>query len=133
MWRRQLLVIDAGVNLFLGGLLLVFPAAVVTFLGVPPSDNRFYPSLLGAVLSGIGVALLQESRSPDSSPATGLGLRGAVTINLCAGFVLAGWLLIGSLNLPVRGVAFLWFLVVLLIGISGLELVVAARLETRNR
>jgi hypothetical protein len=74
--------------------------------------------LLGGVLIGIGIALLIE-RSRGRS---GLGLAGAISINLCAGLVLAGWLLFGSLDLPLRGQLFLWLLVVLLVGISGVEL-----------
>ena len=132
MKRSLLLGIDASVNLALGVLLLLFPPAVVEFLGIPPSDARFYPSLLGAVLVGIGVALGQEARNPSSRDTTGLGLLGAVTINLCGGLVLGVWLVGGSLDLPLRGVLFLWLLVAFLVGISAIELVAVARQGTRR-
>ena len=54
------LVVDAAINLLLGLALLFFPAFVVAFLGVPRSEKAFYPSILRAVLAGIGVALLVE-------------------------------------------------------------------------
>jgi hypothetical protein len=54
--------VHASINLLLGVLLLVFPRSVVLTLGVPQSDSSFYPSILGAVLIGIGVALVIEWR-----------------------------------------------------------------------
>jgi hypothetical protein len=115
-----LLMLDAAINLVLGALLLVFPAPFVGALGVPPSESAFYPSLLGAVLLGIGIALLlQRYRAAD-----GLGLMGALSINLSGGFVLAGWLLLGHLGLPWRGRVLLWALVLILAGISTIELAV---------
>ena len=132
MERSHLLLIDAIINLVLGVLLLVFPSFLVRDLGIPPSTNGFYPSILGAVLFGIGVALLQEVRNTDSRRAVGLGLVGALSINLCGGVALAGWLLVGGLILPHRGVIFLWCLVALLVGISGAELVAATRRKTRG-
>ena len=118
---RRLLLLDGLINLGLGALLVVFPDALVQALGVPPADTRFYPSVLGGVLLGVGIALLLEhSRRPAGT--VGLGLGGAVAINLCAAAVLAVWLVWGNLPLPARGSAFLWGLVVLLVGLSALEL-----------
>ena len=114
---------DAGVNLLLGVLLMAFPAAVVEALGIPPAAVAFYPSILGAVLFGIGIALWIGR----SGSASGLGLAGAVSINLCGGVVLALWLTFGKLGLPARGYVFLWCLVVLLIGLSAIELLAQAR------
>ena len=62
-------------SLLLGGLLLFFPQPLVQALGVPASDNIFYPSILGAVLLGIGVALLIECRRVRVG-FVGLGLGG---------------------------------------------------------
>lgn len=114
-----LLVIDAVINLVLGAILVAFPAGLVSALGLPVTRPAFYPSILGAVLIGIGVALVVE-RVRGSS---GLGLLGAITINLIGALVLAIWLLSGSLALPSRGRVLLWALVVVLGGISALELV----------
>jgi len=83
----------------------------------------FYRSILGAALVGIGVALLIEY----SRGSSGLGLAGAISINLIAGIVLAGWLIFGALDLPARGAVLLWILVIILLGISGLGLVAHTR------
>jgi hypothetical protein len=104
MHHSWLLTIDALINLVLGVLLLVFPAGLVSALGVLPAQVAFYPSILGAVLVGIGIALVIE-RARGSS---GLGLAGAISINMSAGLVLAAWLLIGSLDIPLRGQVLLW-------------------------
>ena len=119
--RNTLLMIDGVINLILGVVLLIFPSGLVAFLGVPPAQNAFYPNILGGVLLGIAVALFIESRSADDH-VSGLGLLGAVSINLCGGLVLGAWLLLGELELPFRGSIFLWSLVVLLVGISSVEL-----------
>ena len=119
MKKITLLTLDAVINLILGLLLLFFPKNLVVFLGVPSVESAFYPNILGAVLFGIGIALL-VNRCRETS---GLGLLGAISINLCGGITLAIWLLTGDLTLPVRGFIFLWTLVLLLIGISGFELI----------
>jgi hypothetical protein len=119
--RNILLMIDGVINLILGIVLLIFPSGLVAILGVPASQNAFYPSILGGVLLGIAMALFIESRSTDGL-ASGLGLLGAVVINLCGGLVLGGWLLFGDLELQLRGSIFLWSLVTLLVGISSIEL-----------
>jgi hypothetical protein len=94
---------------------------LVEFLGVPEAPG-FYPNLLGEVLIGIGIALFIEKGTQQGNR-SGLGLKGAIAINLCAGFVLAGWLIFGNLEIPPRGYAFLWVLVIVLLGISSAELV----------
>jgi hypothetical protein len=121
MKASKLLLFDAFINLILGALLAAFPKNVVDSLGVPDSNTKFYPSILGAVLLGIGVALLVEYFRRPTGPA-GLGLHGAIAINLCGAMFLVGWLLSGNLEIPLRGQVFLWSLAVLLIIISILEL-----------
>lgn len=120
MERTTLLKADAAINLILGILLMAFPEGLVRALGLPTADPSFYPKILGGVLFGIGLALLIECYR-KSNRFIGLGLGGAIAINLCAGFVLAVWLLTGNLSPPLRGQIFLWFLVLLLVGISLLE------------
>ena len=115
-----LLKTDATINLILGILLMAFPLRLVMALGLPIVYPTFYPSILGGVLFGIGLALLIECYR-KSNGLTGLGLAGAIAINLCGGFILAIWLLFGNLNLPTRGQILLWCLVLLLVGISLLE------------
>ena len=128
MKNSIVLFVDAVVNLALGVLLVAFPKPLVDALGLPPTDDRFYPSILGAVLFGIGVALLVECRRQDRG-LVGLGLGGAVAINLIGGLCLAGWLLVGNLTIPQRGLVILWLLVGLLIAISACELFVHARMR----
>jgi hypothetical protein len=124
--ERFLLLIDATTNLLLGVALIFFPGFLVNALGVPTTDSAFYPSILGAVLFGIGVALLLQR-----SMGGGLGLRGAISINLCGGIALGGWLIFGDLELPFRGFVFLWSLVILLVGISTIEISAAMKLIRR--
>lgn len=116
--RSLLLLVDGIANLLLGILLLPYPAGLADVLGLPPFSSGFYPTLLGGVLFGIGVALFIE-RHGTSEGLTGLGVAGAITINFCGGGVLLLWLTLGDLSIPVRGRIVLWgvAVVVLLIGL----------------
>ncbi len=120
---RIVLIVDAIINFALGLLLLVFPPSVVYTLGVPASSTNFYPNILGAVFIGITIALLIAAYARESLRYSGLGLVGAVSINLCGGIVLGLWLIFGSLEIPTRGAFFLWALVVVLVILSTVELV----------
>jgi hypothetical protein len=120
MRNNLLLFVDAIVNLLLGILLMPASVPLADFLGVPTVEPGFYPSILGAVLFGIGIALLIEVFKKNRIM-TGLGLYGAVAINIVGGIVLAFWLLFKNLNLPLRGQIFLWILVAVLFILSGVE------------
>jgi hypothetical protein len=122
MKKKITLLIDASINLILGILLLAYSPKLVSILGVPSSDNFFYPNILGAVLLGIGIALIIEAYRKHKDKFIGLGLLGAISINICGGIVLLLWLLSGGLNLPQKGIIFLWILDILLLGISSVEL-----------
>jgi hypothetical protein len=124
--QDRLLVVDAMINLVLGVLLVAFPKGLVVALGIPPAETAFYPNILSAVLCGIGVALLLEYFH-DRSRTTGLGLGGALSINPCGGLVLAGWLTVGELSIPLRGYLVLWGLVLIRVVVSVLELFVQVR------
>ena len=115
-----LLLIDAVINYTLGILCLLYPYVAET-IGVPKVENSFYPGILGAVLFGIGIALTIEFFRKQEGVA-GLGLGGAVAINLCGGLVLILWLVFGGLNIPLRGQVFLWLLAIILVVISAIEL-----------
>ena len=86
--------------------------------------ERGYPIILGAVFIGIGLALLVER---FSTRVKGLGLGGALSINLTFGVVLGIWLLASRVDLPMRGSMLLWLLVVVLLGISVFEWFSVAR------
>lgn len=121
MSRTLLLTIDSLINLILGALLMVFPQRLVSILGVPQADSAFYPSLLGGILFGVGLALWIERRRQKTA-VVGLGLGGAIAINLSGAIVLAVWLLAADLGLPLRGLVFLWSVVVLLVAVSAVEI-----------
>ena len=123
--RSRVLLVDALINLVLGIALLAFELTAA-WLGIPESRSAFYPMILGAVLFGIGIALIWESFRGESQPA-GLGIAGAIAINLSGGVVLTLWLLFGDLRLPIRGQAILWTLAVALVVISGVELLARTR------
>jgi len=130
MNSSKVLIIDAVVNFILGILLLMlipFPEQVTQFLGVPKVQQVFYPSIMGAVFIGIGIALLIESYREKTQQLVGLGLGGAIAINLCGGAVLVGWLIFGGLSLPMRGLIFLWGFAFILVVISSIELIVHRR------
>ena len=123
---KIILFVDAIINLILGVLLLIFSKELIQFLGVPSADTSFYPNILGAVLFGIGLALMVECFR-KSEGLIGLGLGGAIAINLCGGIVLAFWLLFKKFVIPIHGYIFLWFLVIILLGISTIELVISLK------
>ncbi|UCF63981.1 MAG: hypothetical protein JSW33_15670 [bacterium] len=60
--RRVLILLDGVINLLFGIILLLFPWGVGQWLGLVVPDNHFFPTLLGAVILGIGLALLLEWR-----------------------------------------------------------------------
>ena len=122
MNKKTILLIDASINFILAILLLAFSPALVNFLGVPDTDNSFYPNILGAIFLGITIALVIEANRKHSDRNVGLGLIGAISINLSGGLVLLLWLLLGGLNLPLKGLIFLWVLDILLVIVSSIEL-----------
>ena len=130
--ERSVLAVDAAINLALGLLLIVFPHDVIDALGVPEVEQSFYPAILGGVLTGIGLALLIELfRGPTGL--VGLGLGGAIAINLTGAAVLAAWLASGNLDISLRGEVTLWILVASLVIVSGTELIVHLNRGARER
>lgn len=123
MNKKVTLLIDASINFILAVLLLAYSPGLVRFLGVPYTDSFFYPNILGAIFLGITIALVIEAYRKQADRFTGLGLTGAISINLCGGLVLLVWLLSGNLNLPLKGMIFLWVLDILLVVISTIELI----------
>ena len=115
------MIIDGIINLVLGILLLLVPFGMASFLGVPEPVSYLYPCVLGAVLFGIGIALLLEVWR-GSKGIRGLGIGGAIVINFCGAGTLLGWLLMSPHDLPLRGQILLWSIavVVLLVGVVEL-------------
>ncbi|MFC1997744.1 hypothetical protein ACFLXI_09110 [Chloroflexota bacterium] len=119
--HKYLLLIDGIANLVLGILLLLFPLGIAEFVGAPLSVSHFYPTILGGVIFGIGVALLIE-RYGFEKGIRGLGLGGAIAINICGALVLLGWLVLAPPAIPLRGSILLWGIGILVLGIGLVEL-----------
>ena len=131
MKRSGILLIDAVINLVLGLILICYTKDFGTTLGIPLSGQYFYIRIFGAVLIGIAIALVIEyCRKPDGL--TGLGLGGAVAINLCGGIALALLLVFGNLSLPLRGLIILWFLVAILVVVSCVEIILYYNRKIKN-
>jgi len=122
------LIVDASINYVLGILCILYPF-VAEPIGVPIVESSFYPNILGAVLFGIGIALTIECFRKQGGM-VGLGLGGAVAINLSGGIVLTFWLLFGNLAIPLKGQLFLWTLAIILLIISSIELLVHMKKKT---
>ena len=118
--HRILLMVDGVINIVLGILLLLFPFGIGEILGVPEANTNFYPTILGGVIFGIGVALLIE-RYGFTRNIRGLGLGGAIAINLCGAVVLIVWLLSTPLNIPLRGYIILWIIALSVLNIGFVE------------
>lgn len=116
--QRPLLLADAVINFLLGVLLLLYPPWLAEALGMPLVVTSFFPNVLGGVLFGIGIALLIASLGG----AQGLGLDGAIAINLCGAGVVTGWLVVAPHAIPARGKITLWIIAILVIGIGLIEL-----------
>ena len=121
-----LLVSDGLINLVLGIILLLFPLGVSEILGLPQPNTHFYPTILGGVLFGIGIALLIE-RYGFKYQIRGLGLGGAIAINFCGALVLLIWLLIDPFDLPMRGYLVLWIIALGVLFIALIELLAKSR------
>ena len=119
--KRLLLFVDGIVNLVLGVLLVFFPAQIMVSLDLPGVETFFYVNILGAVLFGIGLALLLEYFTGRIG-ITGLGIGGAIAINLCGGGALVYWLLFGNLDLTPGGEIFLWGIAIVVLGVGMIEL-----------
>ena len=99
--NAMLLLVDAAIDLALGAALIAFPRGVMKALGVPIPSTHFYPSILGAVLIGVGMSLVIE-RFHHLVGVAGLGLAGAIIINSLGGGTLIWWLVNGDLHLPLQ-------------------------------
>lgn len=124
--HKHLLTVDGLVNLILGILLLFLPGEMIAWLGLPQTGTIFYVSILGGVLGGIGIALFLE-RYGALSDTRGLGLGGAVAINLCGGGALLIQVMTAPLDLPLHGRVILWTVGVLVVLIGVVEIAVQVR------
>jgi hypothetical protein len=119
--HKTFLLIDGIVNLILGILLLLFPFGAAEILGVPLPESNFYPTILGGVIFGIGIALLIEGFG-ETRGVRGLGLGGAIAVNFCGAGILTLWLVFKPLNIPLHGLIILWVIAISVIGLGILEI-----------
>ncbi|MGD9082149.1 MAG: hypothetical protein PVJ50_05025 [Desulfobacterales bacterium] len=119
--NKILLIIDGIVNLLLGMLLLLFPFGMAQLFGVPQPNINFYPTILGAVIFGIGISLLIEAYGKPYG-IHGLGIAGAIAINFCGAGVLTLWLISDPFNLPLRGYIILWAIAIVVLALGFIEL-----------
>ena len=119
---KTLLFIDGIVNLLLGILLLLFPLGIAGLVGAPLSNTNFYPTILGAVIFGIGIALLIDVYGQPHG-IHGLGLAGAIAINFFGAGILTLWLIFAPLSLPLRGYIVLWAIAIVVLAIGFVELI----------
>ena len=125
--RSQLLTLDGVANLLFGLFLLASPRSLFETFGLPWPGRGLYATILGGVLVGIGIALMLESRGRVEG-LVGLGLGGAVAINLTAGLAIAAWLLLSGANgVSSGGRVVLWLLALFLVGLSSAEIVAHQR------
>lgn len=103
----QFLWINALFALTGGLLLLIIPTLAMRVLGLPGTNQLFYPRLFGAALLGIGLAIIIEGAGTKS---VGLGAGGLVAINIIASVVLGLQLILGTTGMTLRGRVLLWFI-----------------------
>jgi hypothetical protein len=121
--RIVMLTIDAVVDLALGFFLVLFPVKVLGFLGLPVEAPPFYAVILGGVLIGIGIALL-SGLSTKRRGQDGLGLGGALFINLFGALALASLLIGGRIYISLVGYLILLGLLIFLLLLCSVELLV---------
>lgn len=129
--KQMILLVDSIINLLLGVIILLFPFGLNSFLSLPKESNYFYTTILGAVLVGIAIALFIETFWQRKG-ISGLGLSGAIVINLCGGLALVLLLIFGTLTIPIYGRIILWLLVVAVIIIGIVELFVKSQSKQVN-
>jgi hypothetical protein len=117
---KILLLIDGTVNLAVGLVLLCYPLGIGDYLELPKSDNNFYPVILGALIFSIGIALFIESKYYEGG-IRGLGIEGAIIINIITSSALIIFLIFGRLNISIVGSIILWFVGILVFIIGVVE------------
>jgi hypothetical protein len=115
---QQLLWIETLLKLVPGLLLVLAPLTTLRVLGLPRPDTGFWPRLTGALLVGMAGALFVEG----AQSGRGLGLAGAIIINLCGATVLAILLVLDRGPASTRGRVVVWALTCTLVVLSVVEI-----------
>ncbi len=108
---EQLLWIEFLTKLAVGIPLLLMPRVLARVLGLPPAESPFWPRLIGGLLIGLATAALIEVRFKSS---IGLGLAGAVSMNVAAAATIGSLLIMGQGGPTRRGRFALWLVAAVL-------------------
>ncbi len=118
---EQLFWIEACLKLGSGLALIAAPRPLARLLGLPSVEQSFWPRLLGALLTGLGVASLLEVRMQG-----GLGLAGSIAVNLALAAMIGALLALGRASTTRRGRFILWVVAAALVILSLVEIAYAA-------
>ncbi len=104
MTASNLLSLEVLVHAGLALLLLAVPGLLIRTLGWPPEPMRFWPRLLGAMQAAIALGIVTTlMRWSHDGMSAGIGLAGAIVINLTMAFALFSMLFLGPYAPTRRG------------------------------
>lgn len=115
----QLLSIETILKLAGGLALLLIPGTLAKAFGLPRDPSGFWPRLLGATLIGLAAATFIEGWVRNTH---GLGLAGALSINLAMAGGIMALLLLGKAAPTRRGRVLLWLIFSVLVLLALFEL-----------
>ncbi len=122
MSTAQLLVLEALSKAGVGVALLLIPGTLTRVLGLWRTDAGFWPRMVGALLLGIGIACALQDYLPAR---IGLGLAGAIAVNMSGAMTLLGLLVVGAAAPTLRGRIVLWASFAALVILALFEIVAA--------
>lgn len=107
----------------IGAIMLLAPLTAAKLAGLPHGNSAFWPRLFGAALLGIAAAFAIEGYSQINAHinAKGLGLAGAVVINLITLLALIGAIIFKGVASR-RGLLLIWCLVMILLALILFEI-----------
>lgn len=122
----QLLWLETLLKGSIGCLMLLFPITSAKIAGLPHGNIALWPRLFGVALLGMSAAFAFEgyAQLADDITARGLGLGGAIVINLLAAVSLVGTLIFKGISTK-RGLLLISFLILLLVLLILLEVAYA--------
>jgi hypothetical protein len=112
----QLLWLETLLKGSIGLMMLMMPITSAKLAGLPHGNFAFWPRLFGAALLGIAAAFAVEGYTQLNAniSARGLGLGGAIAINLVTVLSLIGTLIFKGVTTR-RGLLLLWSFILLLV------------------
>ncbi len=100
---------------------------------MPTPAGPFYSTVLGAVLAGLGLALVMQQLLDRRIESRGIEIP--IVVNFAGAGGLIGVLVAGHLDIPIHGLIFLWIVaaIVLAIGVAEIVLHFSQIQERRQR